>query len=151
MRNPLVATFALLAVSCASPTAHRTQLRITPEQAVINAAQSDGGITGLFELVVLGTGRQNGRLFLNSQADYRDPRNLTIAITPEVERALEDRLGSPLIQAVHNKTIAVRGTARTTKIWLMTHGRRTEKYYFQTHVNLQRSSDLTVSGEHSFR
>lgn len=150
MRNSLVAGLALLAASCASPAIERLPLRITPEQAVINAAQSENGITGVFEMVVRGTGRENGRLFLNSQPDYRDPRSLTVAVSPKVERELEDRLGGPLVDAVSSKTIAVRGTARTTRIWFYANGRRTDKFYFQTHVNLERARDLTVSGEHAF-
>lgn len=125
-------------------------LRISPEQVVVNAAQSEEGITGVFEMVVRGTGREGGRLFLNSQPDYRDPPNLTIAVTPLVERALEDRLGAPLPAAVSRKTIAVRGTARTTRIWFHANGRRTDKFYYQTHVNLESARDLTVSGEHAF-
>jgi len=150
MRNSLVAGFALLSVSCASPVIDRFPLRITPEQAVMNAAQSKDGIAGVFEMVVRGSGRENGRLYLNSQADYRDPRSLTIVVSPKVERELADRLKAPLIDAISTKTIAVRGTARTTKIWFYADGRRTNKFYFQTHVDLQSSRDLTIAGERAF-
>ena len=59
---------------------HPTSLRLSPAQAVINAAEIPAGVGGVFELVVRSTGRQGQFLYLHSEADYRDPRNLTIAI-----------------------------------------------------------------------
>jgi hypothetical protein len=121
--------------------------RLSPVQAVINAAEMPDGVAGVFEMVVRATGRQDRYIYLNSEADYRDPRNLTIAIAPAEERALAERLGAPVEAVVLRKTIAVRGIARKTRIDFIADGRPTGKYYFQTHLKLASARDLTVEGE----
>jgi hypothetical protein len=142
-----VAAVSLLLASCASHAPQRTQLRLTPAQAVINAAEMPAGVSGVFEMVVRSTGREGGKLFLNSELDYRDPRNLTIDISPSVEQALQARLGAPVEAAVARRTIAVRGTARKIKTNFTIDGRPSGKYYFQTHLTVRSARDLTVEGE----
>lgn len=122
-------------------------LRLSPAQAVMNAAEMPDGVGGVFEMVVRATGRQGGRLFLNSEADYRDPRNLTIVVTPAEEEALRVRLGGPVETAILKKVIAVRGIARKTRIDFVTDGLPTGKYYFQTHLKLRSARDMTIQGE----
>lgn len=122
--------------------------RLSPEQAVINAAHMESGVAGVFEMVVRGTGRQNNRLFLNSQADYRDQRTLTLVLVPAVEQALANRLGGPVDEVLTGRLIAARGTAKRTRIdFLDGRGQRTGKYYYQTHLLLNSGDDLTVAGE----
>ena len=135
----------------AGTSAAATPVRLTPEQAVINAAESEAGVTGVFEMVIRATGRAQGNLHLNTQLDYRDPRNLSIVIPAEIEEALAARLGQPVEQAVLNSAIAVRGTARKTRIdFLDPSSRPTGRYYFQTHLRLQAARHLTVAGETPF-
>lgn len=150
LRRIGIVTVAMLSASCASPTAPMAPLRLSPAQAVINAAETPAGVSGVFEMVVRSTGRDGGMLFLNSELDYRDPRNLTIVVPPAVERALEDRLGGPVEPAILKRTIAARGTARKTKTIFLSEGRPTDKYYFQTHLRLGSARDLTVAGERPF-
>lgn len=151
MRVKHLSPLLLAAIALSMPAlAQRTgapQLRLSPAQAVINAAEMPAGVGGVFELVVRASGRQSGLLYLNSEADYRDPRNLSIVVTPTEERALEKRLGAPVQDAVRNKLIAVRGVARKTRIDFTADGQPTGKYYFQTHLNLRSARDLTVQGE----
>lgn len=141
-----------LAVATSTNVMARTQqtasLRLSPAQAVINAAEMPNGVSGVFEMVVRATGRQHGFLYLNSESDYRDPRNLTIVVAPEQEQALIKRLGGPIETSVLQKAIAVRGTAKKVKIDFTMGGHATGKYYFQTHLNLRSERDLTVEGEH---
>ncbi|OQW77899.1 MAG: hypothetical protein BVN33_01765 [Proteobacteria bacterium ST_bin13] len=141
-----VAVAAVMVVS-APAIAQTTPLRLSPAQAVINAAEMPAGIGGVFEMVVRATGRQDGFLYLNSEADYRDPRNLTIVVTPSLEKELSDRLGGPVEAAILKKVIAVRGIARKTRIDFVADGRPTGKYYFQTHLRIRSARDLTVEGE----
>ena len=122
-------------------------LRLSPEQAVMNAAEMPAGVGGVFEMVVRATGRQGRFLYLNSETDYRDPRNLTIVIAPGQEQALAERLGGPVEAALSGKVVAVRGVAKKTKIDFLTDGQPTGKYYFQTHLTLMSPRDLTVEGE----
>lgn len=138
---------AAVAMLSAPLVASEPTLRLSPAQAVMNAAEMPDGVGGVFEMVVRATGRQGGRLFLNSEADYRDPRNLTIVITPVEEEALRVRLGGPVETAILKKVIAVRGIARKTRIDFVTDGLPTGKYYFQTHLKLRSARDMTIAGE----
>lgn len=138
---------AAVAMLSAPLVASDPTLRLSPAQAVMNAAEMPDGVGGVFEMVVRATGRQGGRLFLNSEADYRDPRNLTIVVTPVEEEALRVRLGGPVETAILKKVIAVRGIARKTRIDFVTDGLPTGKYYFQTHLKLRSARDMTIEGE----
>ncbi|UUL83168.1 hypothetical protein [Sphingomonas qomolangmaensis] len=152
-----IAALAALALpaSCAggvapgpSPIAAQRGLRIAPEQAVMNAAAvAPAGVSAIFEMQVRNSGRQDGILYLNSEADYRDPRCLTIAIAAPIADALHQRFGTAVDQHLSGKTIAVRGTARRIRIHFYSSGKMTDKYYYQTQVNLKAARHLTVSGE----
>jgi hypothetical protein len=148
MRTILAVSFLCAFVGgCAVQKPKTITLRLSPEQAVMNAAASPEGTSGVFELPVRAAGRADGNLYLNSELDYRDPRNLSIVISPAVELLLSQRFGSNPDAFLIGKTIAVRGTARKTRIIFLAGGRPTDKYYFQTHVRLRRADDLAVSGE----
>lgn len=143
-----VACVALATLTaCTARVAQTPPIFLSPAQAVFNAAARPQGVTGVFEMVVRASGRQDGLLYLNSERDYRDQRNLTIVISPSVERDLTSRLNGPVERRLIDTVIAVRGTARRARILFTENGRPTGKYYFQTHLRLQSARDLTVAGE----
>lgn len=111
------------------------------------AAVAPEGVNGIFEMQVRNIGRQNGILYLNSESDYRDPRCLTIVVPPATADALSQRFGADVDRHLAGKTIAVRGTARRVRIHFYSNGKMTEKYYYQTHLDLKAARHLTVSGE----
>jgi len=120
---------------------------IEPTEAIIAAAEaamSRRSVPGVFEIRVRATGRQDGLLYLNSELDYRDQRSLTVAITPMAERALKDRFGPDLESALMGKRIQVTGAAQRVTIWFYCDGKRTEKYYFQTHVPVSNAEQIKV-------
>lgn len=124
---------------------HETTNLITPEAAIIRAANAaPEGVPGTFLMLVQATGTERGRVFLNSQLDYRDQRNLTIALTPQAHRQLAERLGADPMVALKGKQIVVRGTAVRTRIDLLANGRPTGKYYYQTHVHVTDATQLAV-------
>lgn len=141
------AVIVAIAILSAPVAARDTPLRLSPAQAVMNAAEMPEGVGGVFEMVVRASGRQGGLLYLNSEADYRDPRNLTIVVAPGEEEALSVRLGGPVQTTILRKVIAVRGIARKTRINFISEGRPTGKYYFQTHLKLRSARDMTIEGE----
>lgn len=151
MKNRLLVslTFALLAGCASTPTAPRAadseMSWISPRQAVFMAADAaPDGVDGTFALHVQATGTQGGRTYLNSELDYRDQRNLTVAITPEAARQLTQRLGEHPRVALKGKDILVRGAAVRTRIAFFANGRVTDKYYFQTHVNVTDADQITL-------
>lgn len=139
-----------LLAGCAStrPVPHHARSEgpwITPEQAVFLAAHAaPAGVEGTFAMKVQATGTQSRQTYLNSELDYRDQRNLTIAITPRAARQLALRLGEDPLVGLKGKDILVRGAAVRTQIHFFANGRMTEKYYYQTHVNVTNADQITV-------
>lgn len=116
---------------------------IQPRAAVIAAA--DHPISGVFRLQVRGAGRQDRRLFLNSESDYRDPRCLTIAIPGDVAEALGATLGGDPVVILKGKTIRVNGRAERVMIRFSENAAAPPNaYYFQTHVRIEDISQIEV-------
>lgn len=120
---------------------------IDPEKAIHEAnAQAPALIPGHFALRVQAAGRQEDRIFLNSETDYRDQRNLTIAIEPAAIAALAARYGAPPDQFFLGKNIVVDGAAQRVKITFFASGRPTGKYYYQTHVVVDQPDQIRLMG-----
>ena len=112
-------------------------------EAVIGAADRSTGLIGEFAFVVRATGWDNGKLYLNSEHDYRDPRNLSIAIEPGVAKQIVGQAAKDSQQNFVGRIVVVRGMARTTRIDLTDEADRPSgKYYFQTQVSVGRPQQL---------
>jgi len=94
-------------------------------------------------MTVKATGKTD-RVHLNSERDYRDQRNLSIAIEADAAAALAAILGAPPERALKGKQILVAGTARRAKIVFFAEGRPTDKYYYQTHVVVTKASQIQL-------
>ncbi|WP_394002653.1 hypothetical protein ACF3M1_16955 [Luteimonas sp. WGS1318] len=143
----LTALFAtLLVTGCVSGGTSSDQARwLQPAQAIQLAADAaPRDVPGLFSMQVQATGEQGGEIYLNSEADYRDQRNLTVALTPAAAQQLALRLGEPLAVALDRKRILVRGSARRVRIDFTTAGQPTGKYYYQTHVRVTDAAQIQL-------
>lgn len=139
---------AALALSgCASSSGPRaSEAWLDPVEAIQAAATAaPEGVPGTFDMVVRATGRQDGNIYLNSETDYRDQRNLTIAIPAKPARQLRERFGEEADRALIGKRIMVDGVARRVRIGFTYNGRPTDKYYYQTHVRLDDAAQLAVA------
>lgn len=107
----------------------------SPPQAIAAAiARQPAGVTGTFKMVVRGTGRATGRLYLNSEKDYRDQRCLSIALTNSVDRDLRKQLdGDPATKLIGQEAI-VTGNAERVVIWIYADDVKTPFYYYQTRI-----------------
>ncbi|NYZ61879.1 hypothetical protein H0E82_03740 [Luteimonas sp. SJ-16] len=118
---------------------------LAPAQAVQLAADAaPRGVKGVFALQVRATGRQGEMAYLNSETDYRDQRNLSIALEPQAVRQLGERLGADPLEALKGRRILVDGEARRTTIVFYADGVATDKYYYQTQVRVTRAEQITV-------
>ena len=137
---------ALALIACSpTPIKDSTIKTISPAQAIMAAAEiAPQGISGVFEMRILGTGRQGSFIYLNSETDYRDQRCLTLAISPIVVRDFVHKYGEEPDIYFKNKTVQVSGEARRVKVWFNSNGKRTEKYYYQTHVLVTNESQIEV-------
>ncbi|WP_445425409.1 MULTISPECIES: hypothetical protein [unclassified Alishewanella] len=86
---------------------------------IIKAAadSAPAGVYGKYTLLIQSTGSQIGddRIFLNTELDYRDQRNITIALSHDAVKELNDHAGQP-----------------------------TGKYYYQTHIRVTQVSQIKV-------
>jgi len=131
---------ALLSIALVGPVA-----AMKPDKAVLKAAAAaPRGISGRFDLRVRATGRANGQLYLNSEDDYRDQRNLTIVVPPDVEGHLAGRLSGDPAERLKGHRIRVAGVAQRVRIVFTVGGRPSGKYYYQTHVRLADDGQLKL-------
>jgi len=152
MKKRIVMGLLALALlgGCASnstpvPQADSTSSWTTPRQAIFLAADAaPAAVEGVFAMNVQATGTHSGQIYLNSELDYRDQRNLTVAITPRAAQQLAQRLGAHPIVALEGKDVLVEGSAVRTRINFVANGRMTDKYYYQTHVNVTDADQITV-------
>ncbi len=141
----VIALVVALLAGCdrSAPTASGAEW-IAPSNAVqLAAASPDDGVTGVFYMTVKGTGMTD-RLHLNSESDYRDQRNLSVAVEPAAAKELAEALGAPPQFVLRGKRILVIGTAKRARIEFTAGGRPTNKYYFQTHVLVKKASQTKL-------
>jgi hypothetical protein len=102
------------------------------------------GIDGDFVLTVKAAGKRGQVVYLNTELDYRDRRNITIALSPRLTSYIQSQYGVPAQEYYINKVIQVTGTARQVKIGFFSKGELTEKYYFQTHIRISSPTQIDV-------
>ncbi|MCD9097497.1 hypothetical protein LU699_08635 [Luteimonas fraxinea] len=140
-----VVVAALFATGCVSGVSNDQARWLQPAQAIQLAADAaPRGAAGTFSMQVNAIGHQDGATYLNSETDYRDQRNLTVALTPAAARQLELRLGEPLAVALEHKRILVQGAATRVRINFTTAGQPTGKYYYQTHVRVTDAAQIQL-------
>lgn len=132
----LTALVVLAASACASVPA-TGQGWIEPPEAIRGANEAPGrGMHGEFVLTVRNLDSYPDQSYLNSEKDYRDQRNLTIRMHTSIVPRLEKHLGVKF-QELRGRRLVVRGIARRIRIDFADEaGKRTGKYYYQTHVEV---------------
>ncbi|WGM32476.1 hypothetical protein [Brevundimonas sp. NIBR11] len=135
----ILASIAVLGLSgCVTPPSDAMH-------AIFAAAEAAPDVVpGVYVIQIQGTGRRDGRLYLNSEADYRDQRNLTIAISPSAFAGLEARFGPAPETRLTGRRIAVTGSAMRVRIDFTGNGQPTGKYYFQTHVVVNDADQIAL-------
>lgn len=148
MRARLLIAVTLVALLSACATTPQvpcgTAQGICPMQAIERAAAAaPHGVPGRYTLVVRSVGRANGLIFLDSQRDYRDQRNVAVELYPQAQSQLRARLGGPLEKALEGRRIVVIGAARRVKIlFLDSNHHYSGKYYYQTHITVTRGNQV---------
>ncbi|WP_044560994.1 hypothetical protein [Azospirillum sp. B4] len=139
MKTIVVLTvLSLLLAGCATPPA-------TPLDAVQRAAAAaPDGVSNTYALDVQATGREHGRIYLNSEKDYRDQRNVTVEILPAAVPAFRQAYGQDADTYLQGRRILVSGEAKRVTVWFFANGKQTEKYYYQTHIVVADPSQIQV-------
>lgn len=141
-----VLIFALLfvIVGCAStskPIVYADTMAIIAEAA----DNAPNGIYGEYTFKIKASGKQRNIVYLNTELDYRDQRNLTVALHPKILAELESKYGDIPQDFFVGKTVSVKGYAKRVKInFIAAGGRASNKYYYQTHIRISDISEIEV-------
>ena len=149
MKNVVLAFIFVLA-GCTSTTSHTTSI-VSDTMEIIKAAADSvpQGVPGQYMLQIVATGSQGQYVYLNTEKDYRDQRAITVALHPNIISQLSAKYGMPPQEYFVDKTIVVNGEAQRVEILLLSEGKPTGKYYYQTHIRLTDISQLKVVGGHA--
>jgi hypothetical protein len=101
-------------------------------------------VRGTFQIPIKATGSQAGVIYLNSDLDYRNPTSIAVALEASTIDSFTKRYGSSPDLYFLNKTIEVVGKVKRIKIYLSEHGKRTKKYYYQTHIKVTNIDKIKV-------
>ncbi|MDE2248477.1 MAG: hypothetical protein KGJ96_07870 [Xanthomonadaceae bacterium] len=143
MRFVTAGILAIMVGACSTVPVDRNGW-IQPVDA-IRAANDDPsyGVRGEFVLTVRSIASDPQESFLDSERDYRDQRNLAIEMPTTLLPALERRLGVPFAN-LQNRRLVVMGVARRVRIDFVSDGRRSGKYYYQTHVRVDSPTQIRL-------
>ena len=142
----LVVSCALALAACKAVVPDLTYNYMAPWKAVeLAALYTPDGIDGTFDLLVENTGVKDGYVFLNSESDFRDQRNLSIAIGPKAVQALTVTLKGPPQDTLRGKRVRVKGTAKRLQVYFVRDGKPTEHFLYQTYVNVDDPAQIQVA------
>lgn len=120
-------------------------LRIGPADAVMLAAdQAPEAVPGIFVMRVQASGRSGNGLYLNSEKDYRDQRNLSVHLLPKAQEELRRLYRQEPDTLFNGMVIQVVGHAQRTKIDFVANGKPTGSFYYQTHVVVGSADKIDV-------
>lgn len=144
----MIKSLSVLALAALSPAAASAAelAPMGPREAIFAAADAaPRAVPGTFMIHVTATGRVGPRIYLNSERDYRDQRNLSIEITPWAAQQLAHRFGGAPEARLRGRDIEVRGQARRVRIGFFDNFHRpTGLYYFQTHVTVADADQIRI-------
>ncbi len=137
-------TFLIILSACSNYN-KKTEQYITPIQAIEYAAASaPDSYKGVFEMTIKAGNLRDRMIFLNSELDYRDQRNLTIVLRPLVVKELTEKYDKDPLEYLLNKKITIKGEAKRMKIWMFYKNKKLKKYYYQTHVFVNSADQITI-------
>jgi hypothetical protein len=123
-------TAALLVVGAALLAGCATEPLTTEDAVRYAAAVAPDVYSDTYIMTVQGTGRENGRIYLNSQDDYRDPHTLTVEILPTALPAFKQAYGQDADTYFKGHRITVLGEAKRVTVWRA----ESNTTYYQTHI-----------------
>ena len=119
--------------------------RVPAAQAVLLAGEGrKHDVVGLFVVPVRSTGKSGADVFLGSEDDYRDPKNLAVRVTPGAQREIEDLYGGDPLTMYEGMTLEVEGWIERVRIDFRQNGVPTGKFYYQTHLVVDRADQIAV-------
>jgi hypothetical protein len=146
MKNLSLLILSLILLCACSNNHKKSELTaLSPMQAIeYSAASAPESYEGVFEMTVKAGNLRERLVFLNSEVDYRDQRNLTVVLRPMALEELTKKYGKDPLEHLLNKKIMVKGEAKRMKIWMFYKNKKINKYYYQTHVFVNSADQISV-------
>jgi hypothetical protein len=118
---------------------------ISPIKAIqLSAESAPVNLKGIFEFKVKSADTEQRLVFLNSEIDNLDQRNLSIALRPNAVKELIQKYGNNPKEFLLDKNIRVKGEAKRVKTWVLYKNKNTKRYYYQTKIFVKSANQLTV-------
>lgn len=135
-----VLCFSLLLTTLSGCSMQQTAVPAKPgltalDAIVLSEQSAPAPVLGLFSLQIHNAEKLGSTVYLNTEYNYRDRRNVSIVLTPKMLE--EFALLYPEQQSEQyflGRTIVVNGAATRQTICFYSQGKKTDKYYFQTHI-----------------
>lgn len=142
----LVLLSVLVLSACSSTPEVTSSVELTDVMRLIETSEinANKGVKGTFKFKIKAAAIKQNNVYLNTELDYRDRRDITVALHAKTIMKFTELYGSPPEEYFINKNIQVTGEAKRTKIWFYSNGKRTHKYYFQTHVKVTSVNQIKV-------
>jgi hypothetical protein len=131
-------------VTACSSTQKNIQLTDVMNIIKLSSERAPNSVDGEFVLYIQAIGSQGKRVYLNTELDYRDRRNLTVALSSQALNEFRIKHDKNPKEYLLNKKIRVKGKAKQVKIWFFSNGKRTEKYYYQTHIQIDSLNQIEI-------
>ncbi|MEZ0243230.1 MAG: hypothetical protein ACAH11_07635 [Sphingomonas sp.] len=129
------------ALAFASPVIAQT-VAMSPAQAIAAAAASPNGeVQATVEFTVASTGESGFNVYLNSDADYRNPANFTAELHSEATNAMRAKFGGHPVDTMKGKRVRVTGVVRRVPI-----PKRDGGTYYQTRIEIDSPSQIEILG-----
>ncbi len=129
-------------LSGSTPAAPMTNTMDIIKRAAESAPQ---GVPGEYLLNIKATGTEGPLVYLNTELDYRDQRNVTVAIHPAVVAQLQAKYGVGPEAFFTGKKIAVKGSAQRVRVDFISANRQPSgKYYYQTHIRVLNIAQIEI-------
>ncbi|MCW3845649.1 hypothetical protein OF829_00235 [Sphingomonas sp. LB-2] len=139
--NLMRIAISVAALALASPVIAQA-VAMTPAQAIAAAAASPSGeVKGTIEFVVASTGEGGFNVYLNSEADYRNPANFSAELHSEAINAMKAKFGGHPVDTMKGKRIRVTGVVRRVAI-----PKRDGGNYYQTRMDIDLPSQIEILG-----
>lgn len=142
----------ILALGGCALRVHDRVPAIEPYAAIWMAAQAaPRAAPGVFGLQVRAVDVDQGRGYINSETDYRDPRNVTVRLEPGALAMLGPEPRAVLARQLRQH-LRVQGAVQRTRIDFLADGQPSGKYYYQTHIQVTDLAQITrMDGTPAFR
>lgn len=136
---------SLIYLSSCSYIGSQSAGNLTPLQAIKLTSESESNTaSGSFEFKVKSVDQYQRMMFLNSESDSKDQRNITVAIRPNAISQLAEINDGEAGEWFMNKKIRVIGEAQRQKIWVLHRNLNTGQYYYQTKIYVKSAEQIST-------